>query len=206
MINFACISPHAPMFLPNIGRKEDRELVKKTTESLEFLGKKLSEQKNHSIIISSPHEDWGFNVPLYFIAKNFNGEIKKVLIGGESSEFYFKEGQKNYGLLDENKNYALIASGDMSHTLKEDGPYGFSPEGPRYDAGLIKYLKNKDIEKIFKLDDDYPEAGECGLRSICFILGILEAAKINWQAEILSYEGPFGVGYLTVNFLLRAKQ
>jgi len=33
-------------------------------------------------------------------------------------------------------------------------------------------------------------------------LGILEAAEINWQAEILSYEGPFGVGYLVANFKL----
>jgi aromatic ring-opening dioxygenase LigB subunit len=203
-IVFACISPHAPIFLPNIGRKEDRAQVKKTIESLELLGKKLSEAEPRSVprsvIISSPHQDWGFNVPLHFIAKDFKGEIKEVLIGTESPEHYFKEGQKFYEDLDKNKKYALIASGDMSHVLKEDGPYGFHPEGPRFDADLIKYLKNKDIEKIFKLDDDYPEAGECGLRSICFMLGILEAAKINWQAEILSYEGPFGVGYLVVNF------
>jgi len=90
----------------------------------------------------------------------------------------------------------------LSHCLKEEGPYGFHPEGPRFDADLIKYLKNKDIEKIFKLDDDYPEAAECGLRSFCFMLGILEAAKINWQAEILSYQGPFGVGYLVADFKL----
>jgi len=31
-------------------------------------------------------------------------------------------------------------------------------------------------------------------------LGILEESKINWQPEILSYEAPFGVGYLVVNF------
>ncbi|MFH1401355.1 MAG: hypothetical protein ABIG40_00040, partial [Parcubacteria group bacterium] len=64
----------------------------------------------------------------------------------------------------------------------------------------------KDIEKIFKLDDDYPEAGECGLRSFCFMLGILEAHSAisgrAWQVEILSYEGPFGVGYLAANFKL----
>jgi len=53
-----------------------------------------------------------------------------------------------------------------------------------------------------KLDELYPEAGECGLRSFCFLLGILEASGISWQPEILSYEGPFGVGYLVVNFKL----
>lgn len=42
-------------------------------------------------------------------------------------------------------------------------------------------------------------AGECGLKSFTFILGILEAAGLNYQPQILSYEGPFGVGYLVAN-------
>lgn len=50
----------------------------------------------------------------------------------------------------------------------------------------------------------YPEAGECGLRSFSFLLGILEESKINWKPEVLSYEGPFGVGYLVANFRLNA--
>lgn len=214
-IVFAAFSPHAPIFLPSVGSKEDRAQVKKTIDNLNLLGKQLSKTKPHSIIISSPHQDWGFNVPLYFlarrslgeggIAKDFQGEIKKVLIGAEPPEFYFGEGQKFYNLKIVNckLKIALIASGDMSHVLKEDGPYGFHPEGPRFDSYLIKCLINKNLKSLFKLDDDYPEAGECGLRSFCFMLGILEAAKIGWQAEILSYEGPFGVGYLTVNFKLR---
>jgi len=55
-----------------------------------------------------------------------------------------------------------------------------------------------------KLDEIYPEAGECGLRSFSFLLGILEASGALWQPEILSYEGPFGVGYLVVNFQIKS--
>jgi aromatic ring-opening dioxygenase LigB subunit len=202
MINFACISPHPPLILPNIGSQDDRREVKKTIENLESLGKKLKESNPDSIIISSPHEDWGFKVPLYFLAPDFKGEIKHYLLGIERPEFYFNEGKKIYANLDKNKKYAVIASGDMSHCLKEDGPYGFNPEGPKFDKALIGALKRKDIKIILTLEDDYPGAGECGLRSFCFMLGILEAAKIDWQAKILSYEGPFGVGYLTANFKL----
>ena len=75
--------------------------------------------------------------------------------------------------------------------------------GPKFDKALIDALKKKDIKTIFKLDDLYPEAGECGLRSFCFLLGILEASGIKWQPEVLSYEGPFGVGYLVANFKLK---
>ncbi len=207
-IVFAAISPHPPIILPSVGSREDRLQVEKTIESLENLGKRLKKTQADSIIISSPHPDWGFNVPLYFLAKDFKGEIKTFLIGLESPKFYFEEGKKIYHELinvprqRSEKRYALIASGDLSHCLKEDGPYGFNPDGPKFDKALIEALKKKDIETILKLDELYPDAGECGLRSFCFILGILEASEINWQPEILSYEGPFGVGYLVANFKL----
>lgn len=98
---------------------------------------------------------------------------------------------------------ALIASGDLSHCLKHDGPYGFHPDGPKFDQEFIEALKHKNIKTILKLDEIYPEANECGLRSFCFLLGILEASGINYQPEILSYECPFGVGYLVANFKLK---
>lgn len=202
-IVFAAISPHPPIILPSVGSEDDRLQVKKTIESLKHLGKKLKETQPDSIIISAPHPDWGFNVPLFFLAKDFKGEIKTYLVGLETPEFYFEEGKKVYKDLGGKKKHALIASGDMSHCLKEEGPYGFHPDGPKFDKALIGFLKKKDMESIFKLDDMYPEAGECGLRSFCFLLGILETSGIDWQPEILSYEGPFGVGYLVVNFKLR---
>jgi len=203
-IVFAAISPHPPIILPSVGSPEDRAQVKNTIEELEKLGKKLREVNPDSIIISAPHPDWGFNVPLFFLAKNFKGEIEEILIGLETPKFYFEEGKTVYQskILNLKSKIALIASGDMSHCLKEEGPYGFHPDGPKFDKALIDALKKKDVEKILKLDDLYPEAGECGLRSFCFLLGILEASGLNWQPEILSYEGPFGVGYSVVNFKL----
>ena len=235
MICFACFSPHPPILLPSVGSEEDRKKVEKTIISLEFLGNKFKEAEPDCIIISSPHPDWGFNVPLFFLArhslgegglvKDFEGEIKTELTSSESPAFYFEKGKEiytKYKIQDTKYKVALIASGDLSHCLKEDGPYGFNPDGPKFDKALIEYLKKKDIKNILKLDEMFPNAGECGLRSFCFVLGILEASgihpvksrlsgisqdaklfnRVNWQPKILSYEGPFGVGYLVVNFKL----
>jgi len=201
-IIFAAISPHPPIILPSVGSPEDRKQVKKTIESLEKLGKNLEEQKPDKIIISAPHIDWGFGVPLYFLAPDFKGEVESYLIGLESPQFYFKEGKKIYELKIKNSKLkiALVASGDLSHRLKEDGPYGFHSDGPKFDQVLITALKKRNIKTILKLDEMYPEAGECGLRSFCFLLGILDASGADWKTEILSYEGPFGVGYLTADF------
>lgn len=202
----ALISPHPPLLLPWVGSDKDRTQVKKTLSALENLNKTLEQKKPDKIIISSPHPDWGFEVPLFFLAQNFQGEIKKILIELESPQFYFQSGQNFYRseiIKNKNRKFALIASGDLSHCLKEEGPYGFHPDGPKFDQDLIEALKRKDIEKILKLDDLYPEAGECGLRSFCFLLGILEAAGLDWQTEILSYEYPFGVGYLVANLKIK---
>jgi len=201
-IVFTAISPHPPIILPSVGSKEDREQVKNTIKALEEAGKKLKKSDPETIIISSPHPDWGFRVPLFYLAKDFKGKVETFLTGNETPESYFEQGKElcaEYDMQNTERRFGLIASGDLSHCLKAEGPYGFNPQGPEFDKDLIKALKGKDIKKILKLDDIYPEAGECGLRSICFILGILQEAKIGWQAEIISYEGPFGVGYLVAD-------
>jgi len=204
-IVFAVLSPHPPIILPDVGSPEDRNQVKDTIENLKKLGEKLKEKNPDSIIISSPHPDWGFDVPLFFLAKDFKGKIEKVLIGSENPQFYFEQGKNLCQKLDRgptSNQLGLIASGDLSHCLRADGPYGLHPQGPEFDKELIESLKEKDITNILRLADKYPEAGECGLRSFCFLLGVLEEAKISYQPEILSYQAPFGVGYLVANFKL----
>lgn len=185
-----------------MGSKKDREQVEKTIKALEGLGQKLRELSPDSIIISSPHPDWGFNVPLQFLAPDFKGKIETYLIGVKEPKFYFEKGKRFYKSKVETlkSKVVVVASGDLSHCLNEDGPYGFHPDGLEFDKALIEYLKKKDIENFLKLDDYFPQAGECGLRSFSFALGILEASGVDWQPEILSYEFPFGVGYLVANF------
>ena len=205
MIVFAAFSPHPPLLLPEVGSAPDRAQVKKTIASLASLGQKLKKTKPDEILISAPHPDWGFNVPLRFLAPDFQGQIKPVLIELESPQFYFEAGQRLYQMKlgkEEKTKFALIASGDASHCLKADGPYGFQADGPKFDQSLVECLQGKQIEKLLQLDEEYPQAGECGLRSFAFLLGVLDAAGLNWQPEVLSYEGPFGVGYLVVNFQL----
>lgn len=203
-IIFASICPHPAILLPDTGTKEEKKIVRKTVESLISLAERIKKVNPDRIVIFSPHEDWGFKVPLYFLADKFGGSKIKYLTSLKEPEFYFEEGKKIYSNLEEDATYGLIASGDLSHRLKEDGPYGFSPEGPVFDAELIDSLQKKDVANILQLYRKYPEAADCGLRPICFMLGILEAyskdSGIKWDVEILSYEGPFGVGYLTAGF------
>ncbi len=201
MINSAFISPHPPLLLPGTGTHKDKEKVRLTIDSLNLLGSELKMMDIKKIIISSPHEGWGFDVPLFFVAKDFCGKIDKYLTGSESPMYYFNQGEIiGNSLENDSDKIAVIASGDMSHCLKADGPYGYHPHGPIFDKVFIESLKKMDIKEILSLDDRYPDAGECGLRSFSYLLGILAGSGKKWQPEILAYEGPFGVGYLTVKF------
>lgn len=88
----------------------------------------------------------------------------------------------------------MIASGDLSHRLKEDGPYGYQKEGPEYDARIMDVMGSGDFGKLLDFSEDFCEkAGECGHRSFLIMAGTLDGVKV--LAKRLSYEGPFGVGY-----------
>lgn len=205
MLVFTCFSPHPPLILPEVGSPSDRNKVKKTIQALESLALKLKKAKPDLVVISSPHPDWGFNVPLRFLIKKTGQyKIKSYLTDSESSTVHFQRGLEMFKNLPQEKRVAWIASGDMSHCLKENGPYGFNPSGPEFDKEFIKLLKTKNIGGILNLPQNLvDQAGECGLRSFCLALGALKASGINYQPEVLSYESPFGVGYLTVNFKLK---
>lgn len=97
------------------------------------------------------------------------------------------------------KNVLLIASGDLSHCLKEDGPYGYKEEGPLFDHDIITAWKNSDFMRFLTFDLIFTEAAaECGLRSFQIMAGALDQKKI--KPNFYSYEGPFGVGYGVCGF------
>ncbi len=93
------------------------------------------------------------------------------------------------------KRVAVLASGDLSHRLTRGAPAGYNPRGAEFDQQLVGYIRDGEVDKILNFDQQLAEeAGECGLRSFVMALGILDGE--NFTSEVISYEGPFGVGYL----------
>ncbi|MBE0449973.1 MAG: AmmeMemoRadiSam system protein A [Clostridia bacterium] len=94
----------------------------------------------------------------------------------------------------------VVASGDMSHALKDSGPYAYDPKGPWFDALMKTNIEEQKPWEVFAESlENIEHARECGLRSFAVMLGALEDSKI--KTEVLSYEGPFGVGYLCASFI-----
>lgn len=99
---------------------------------------------------------------------------------------------------------AVIASGDLSHRLIPGAPAGYTPRGTEFDQLLVRLLREGKVTEILNMDSGLIEdAGECGLRSFVIALGMVDGEPLN--TEIISYEGPFGVGYLVAVIKPEAK-
>lgn len=146
--------------------------------------------------------DHGAMVPLYFLTKQL--PAAKVCHLGFSyldytQHFAFGRILAAAGERTE-RRVALIASGDLSHRLTASAPAGYAPEGRFFDEELLRHLEENETPAILEMDDALIEnAGECGLRSIIILLGAL--SDRSYRFEKMSYEGPFGVGYLTGRFI-----
>lgn len=97
------------------------------------------------------------------------------------------------------RRVVVMASGDLSHRLTHDAPAGYDPRGGDFDRQIVELLRKGDAARIMEMDEGFCEsAGECGYRSIVMMLGALDGAQA--RPEVLSYEGPFGVGYAVATF------
>lgn len=148
--------------------------------------------------------DHGTMIPLRFLQKaglDFD-KVKFLRIGlsGMSNAIHYRFGQIISQAADElGRRVFFIASGDLSHKLKADGPYGFVNEGPIFDSEVMDNLGGADFLKLLTMDEKIcSRAAECGLRSFWIMAGALDKRAV--RAERLSYQGTFGVGYGIVYF------
>ncbi len=147
--------------------------------------------------------DHGAMVPLYYLAKHMpNVEIVPISFSDLDYEKHFEFGEAVHeAIVDSGKRIALVASGDLSHRLTPNAPAGYSPSGKKFDESIVRMLENNEVGEVLRMDSDLIEdAGECGLRSIIILLGALSGT--DYKFKKLSYEGPYGVGYLVGKFEL----
>lgn len=140
--------------------------------------------------------DHGTMIPLWFLnQQDVTCPIVRIGLSGLPLSMHYRLGQciqetaRKLG-----RTIAVIASGDLSHRLKAEGPYGFRPEGPEYDQRIMAVMGKAEFGELFSFSERFcARAGECGHRAFVIMAGALDASEIS--ARQLSYEGPFGVGY-----------
>ncbi|MDR2672152.1 MAG: AmmeMemoRadiSam system protein A [Coriobacteriales bacterium] len=177
----------------------DNELVGEVSRLLKEVG--LPGGSEHEY---TPELDHGFLVPWHFIARALRRDTRVVRIGlsGLALDVHHRFGQCVAAASDAlDRRVVIVASGDLSHRLLAEGPYGFAPEGPQFDHAIVEILRTGNLANILAIDENLSEqAGECGLRSFAMMAGALDTLTVT--PRLFSYEGPFGVGYAVARFIV----
>ena len=148
-----------------------------------------------------PYLDHGTFVPLYFLREaEVDCPILRIGLSGFSPLDHYRLGQCIAQAAESlDRRAVFIASGDLSHKLKDDGPYGLAPEGPEFDRQITEAMAVGDFLRFLTMDPALCEqAAECGLRSFQVMAGALDGLAV--EAKLLSYEGVTGVGYGVATF------
>lgn len=225
------ISPHGPVFRDvvalntaarvygDLGRfrapgvkfdlETDRELAARIAEvsrSRDFpvtgLGVEAARQYDRFDLLKLDH---GVTAPLYWLQKGgFRGRVVVVGMSLLPRETLYTFGKIVRQAAEElDRKVALVASGDLSHRVTPDGPAGYTPRGAEFDHLLTDLIRKADTRGVMGIDERLAEdAGECGLRAIIMMLGALDGRR--WKGDVLSYEAPFGVGYMVAELRFRA--
>lgn len=148
-----------------------------------------------------PELDHGVLIPLYYLRKaGVRCPIVRMGLSGFSPLDHYRLGKCVQDAVNAlGRRAVFLASGDLSHKLKADGPYGCAPEGPQFDDAVTHTMASGDFLEFLTIDPALCErAAECGLRSFQVMAGALDGLAV--EPQLLSHEGTFGVGYAIALF------
>jgi len=146
--------------------------------------------------------DHGTAVPLYFLQRHgWHGRVVALGYSFLSNEDHLHFGNCIRAAIDKvGRRVAFIASGDLSHRLKPDAPAGYNPQAHLFDEEVVDAIRSNSTSRIVSIDQELRRtAGECGYRSMLVAIGV--AQELESRCEVISYEAPFGVGYLVAQLL-----
>ena len=206
-------SPHSVMYSdylhisPGRAAKGDMasfgaEEVRMEVDYDEGFSKKLAELADKNDLPAgsdgerNPALDHGTMVPLYFILRKYKDfKLVRLGISGISFEDHYRLGRLVQKAADElGRRVLYVASGDLSHKLKDYGPYGYDKAGPVYDEKIMDVMGSADFGELLNFDKRLcDDAAECGHRSFIIMAGAFDGKRID--ARRLSHEDITGVGY-----------
>src|SRR3990170_2864542 len=201
-IKFACISPHPPIIVHEVGRGRAPEVSLRFQTDRDLIEAVREEAGRSELPLDAADRwdsglDWSVTVPLYYLRCGMaTASLTPMNVSFLSARKHFELGKAVRCAIDRvGRRAVIVASADLSHRLTEDGPYGFDPAGPELDRRIREAVASWDAEALLTMDEGFRErAGDDAVASISFLMGSLDGLKV--RPRVLSYEGPFGVGYM----------
>ncbi|MDR2697470.1 MAG: hypothetical protein LBB40_03225 [Holophagales bacterium] len=164
----------------------------------EYLTQNTVEHQFPIEILDAEELDHGAAVPLWFLqSAGFKGS---VCVLGYPWRISLKDHTEFGRILRRTcDNYegstAIIASGDMSHRLQLGAPSGYHPRAHVFDDTFRAHVEAGELLETSQIPTDLRDlAAEDSSESMAIAAGAIGDNSGN--VKLLSYEAPFGVGYL----------
>lgn len=153
-------------------------------------------------LVTDEQLDYGVGAPLVLLTDELRRfPLLTALRVSTLDEFFHYRFGEAFGeeIAASDKRIAVIASGELSHSHSEES---LRESSKAFDHTVIQKIKQKDIEILIKplKEEVKTKMQVCGLKPLVLLFGILGNSR--YRPLILSYEHPFGVGLLTVEFVL----
>lgn len=177
-------------FRPDLG------LVDAIQRSLRRGGVPLTLNSNRTL-------DHGTSVPLLLLSERLPSvRVIPMSYSGLGAKEHFTFGRSlKEVVMHSPRRIGVIASGDLSHCLSSDAPAGYRREGAVFDELIRQAVQDASSAKLLSASPELvASASECAYRPLLMLLGAID--RVNVRPEILSYEAPFGVGYMVAEFHL----
>jgi MEMO1 family protein len=141
--------------------------------------------------------DWGATVPLYYLREGVGG-ARLVLIAPsyQGPEYHYKIGEAMGRVFEAlERRVAIVCSADLSHCLIPSAPSGYNPAGREFDEAFQDAIATWDVDWVLNAQRDFRmRAAEDAIPQAAMLMGMLSRHRL--RPRVLSYEGPFGVGYM----------
>ena len=148
-----------------LGCKEIQFTKKIDLEATRLIGEKLDEKDIINVFLDAALADiyngnmaldHGVLVPIYFIDQLYKEyEIVHVTPGLTCLEENYKIGKYMKDVLNDYKKRSLVLiSGDLSHCLKDEGPYNYNPMGEIFDNLVNACIREKNILTLLNMHED----------------------------------------------------
>ncbi len=167
---------------------------------IDHIQRLMREAKIPFTLTSSESLEYGFNVPWFLLGSQMTAKLIPISPSQADGKAHLDFGRHLKRVLHaEPTRVAIIASADLAHKSGKDISESEASAGSEFDTLIETSLRAHTISTILNMDTPALEkVKQCGYRPIMTLLGILDEVQV--RPEVLSYEAPFGVGYITVSY------
>jgi AmmeMemoRadiSam system protein B len=216
--NCVVVSPHSPFLPEAFGVWEGRKLsggMERFQAPDVIVSVELASELAEAIVDVSERmeipvgrllEEWqldrGVTVPALYLLKQDEVRVVPVAISmlGWEEHWLFgtaiaKAAERVGG------ETVIVASSNFSHRVTPDAPHGYSAAGPTFDGRVRDALDRGRLRDLLDIPQDLcREASECGFAPLLVLAGAFDGRTV--KGRVLSYEAPFGIGYLVAEVTL----